>query len=266
MECFICNNQMEFFLEKNFDSKYNLDKVIYLKCVNCGFVSSKTHYEMSLSEWENLNEIYHSNYQGKNFNQDDPNWITRLESQAHIINFLYKNNFLSNNNPWLDWGCGDGKLSDILLEKDLHLLNFDPYMNKDKNYLSESDLNKNKFDFVINTSVFEHVRDIETLNNIENLVSNNGVFGIHTLVCEEIPKDPNWFYLLPVHCSFYTNKSMQILFEKWKYQSSIYNVESKLWLWFKDDNKFIQDATNNINSFLENKLLYYKKGFMDYWK
>ena len=103
-----------------------------------------------------------------------------------------------------------------------------------------------------------------TLSEIVDLVADAGVMAVHTLVRESIPPDPSWFYLLPVHCSFFTNKSMQILFDKWGFESSIYHIESRMWFWFRQD-------SDRIGSMLEKegwKLgeVYFKKAFMDYWK
>ena len=168
----------------------------------------------------------------------------------------------------IDYGCGDGKLSELLQEKyNLKLLKYDSYMGN-KKYISKKELKIASFDFVISTSVFEHLRNRESLNEIASLVSSNGVMGIHTIVANEIPCDPNWFYLLPVHCSFYTNRSMEILFNNWNYSASIYHVDSQLWFWFKTDVDRVEKIINNANSLKGRKELHYhfKHGFIDYWK
>ena len=82
--------------------------------------------------------------------------------------------------------------------------------------------------------------------------------ALHTLITEEIPRDSNWFYLYPVHVSFFTNKSMKILFNKWGFKSSLYHPESQLWFFFKETKEFDQGFLNEHN-------LFYKDGFMDYW-
>jgi hypothetical protein len=92
--------------------------------------------------------------------------------------------------------------------------------------------------------------------------------GIHTLVAEKIPASADWFYLLPVHCAFYTNKSMQLLFDQWGYSASIYHMNSRLWIWFKTDpgavEKIVKDA--NARPGREYFTYHFKRGFMDYWK
>ena len=86
----------------------------------------------------------------------------------------------------------------------------------------ESKLKKRSYGLVLNNAVFEHVTNRETLDNIESFVTPKGCLAIHTLVPETIPKDSRWMYLLPVHCSFHTNKSMDILMKQWGYKCSVY--------------------------------------------
>jgi hypothetical protein len=75
---------MEPYFTKHFHFP-GLDIVEYVKCVNCGFVASKTHYELPDEDWQTINESYHGSYQGKVENADDPRWIQRLQDHAHVI-------------------------------------------------------------------------------------------------------------------------------------------------------------------------------------
>jgi hypothetical protein len=219
---------------------------------------------MAIEEWEELNMNYHSCHQGKDECSDDPRWVERLQAQAAVITFLAKQGVLPKALPWVDWGCGDGKLTHLLERHQLFTLKYDRYMRYENDYLTDVDIQDAKYSVVFNTSIFEHIRNRPTLNSINNLVSEDGVLAIHTLVTEVIPQDPRWFYLLPVHCSFFTNKSMQILFEDWGYEVSIYHLPSRMWFWFKkrgDVVKILFDS-GHLNS--ENGF-YFKEGFMNYW-
>lgn len=144
-------------------------------------------------------------------------------------------------------------------------MKYDNYM-KDtaQKYLADSELLEGSFDFVITTSVLEHVRSINSLDKIAGLVSPEGILSIHTVVREIIPEDPNWFYLLAVHCSFFTNRSMQILFNRWGFESSLYHVDSRLWFWFKKTPVELENVLASVNK--EKQNLFFKKDFMDYWK
>ena len=265
MKCFICDGAMGPYFSKKFN-EFNLTLVDYWKCQHCGFVLSKTHSDMSQDEWAALNDKYHNFYLGSESNQDDPNWLMRLNEQAQVLGQLYHKRVLPREMGWVDYGCGDGKLADLLFNNSkIEVKKYDKYT-KNKyadSYLSDNDLYKNKHSVVINCSVFEHILSIDSIADIFNLIDNdNGVLALHTLVREDIPPDPGWFYLLPVHCAFFTNKSMQILFECFDFMASLYHVEARMWFWFKrkPSPKSIKTLTSIPGSWV------YKKGFVDYWK
>ncbi len=257
---------MTFYFSKYFDL-YNLGRVDYWRCQTCGFVISKTHAGLSELDWEKLNHEYHSAYLGKDSNADDPRWINRLNTQAEVINDLVDIGILSRN-KWLDFASGDGKLSNILKNKyKLTLLNYDRYMPVGENFLTKKDLDSSGFDFVLTTSVFEHIMKRQDYDRIAALVSEDGIMGLHTLVCENIPYDPAWFYLLPVHCAFHTNKSMDLLLHQWRFKSSIYNFDARLWLFLKSKSNEIEAIIDKANERALSKPKYlFKTGFMDYWK
>jgi Methyltransferase domain len=219
---------------------------------------------MAVEEWEELNVKYHSSHQGKDECSDDVRWLERLQEQAAIITRLAQLGVLPKALPWVDWGCGDGKLAHLLEGNQLCTLKYDRYMRHGNDYLTDSELQNKKYSVVFNTSIFEHLRDLETLNSINRLVSEDGVLAIHTLVTEAIPSDPQWFYLLPVHCSFFTNKGMQILFDAWGYEVSIYHVPSRMWFWFKKRGDFVKKmfALGHLH---RKECFYFKDGFMNYW-
>ncbi|MCL1933214.1 MAG: methyltransferase domain-containing protein [Candidatus Azobacteroides sp.] len=132
----------------------------------------------------------------------------------------------------LDFVGGYGTLSKYF---GLKLLIFDPYI-KDCNidYISKEDYETKKYKVVFNSAMFEYIRNRNDLEQLNQLVDNNGILIIHTVVCERIPKDSNWFYLRPlVHCAFHTNHSMEILMDQWSYTASIYCPQAKSWVLLK---------------------------------
>ena len=266
MNCLICKKTTKFYFTKQFN-KFGLKNVDYWKCGSCGFTAAKTLYELNDQKWTALNEEFHSSYHFTDECYFDKNWIKRLKIQAKTLALLKNKGLLTQKKPWLDYGCGDGKLSQFLTKNKVTLLNYDEYPGTHTtNILPLQNLHSHGFDLVVSTSVFEHIRNLETLNKIEHLVSQNGCLAIHTLVREEIPQDPNWFYLLPVHCSLFSNKSMQILFEKWKYEFSLYHVPSRMWFWYRKKPENLEKIITNLNKDHKEKEYFYKSGFMDYWK
>lgn len=254
MKCFVCGGEMRPFMEKNFGMK-NLGACKYVRCEDCGLVIAKTLYEMPRSRWEELNRECHAAYQNTDSLDIDPNWLARLKTQADVLNELINLGVIDKSARAVDYGAGDGKLSDMCKP---WLKKFDAYMARpNENYLSVEELTPASFDFVITCSVFEHLLGASDVEKIFALLKSDGIAALHTLICEEVPRDPNWFYLQPVHCTFWTNAAMKKIFAQYNFKACAYHVEARLWLMFKDAEKI---------SLLKNSAWIIAEDFVDYWK
>jgi hypothetical protein len=262
MKCLICRNPTEFYFRKQF-SQFGLSDVDYRQCPHCGFVVSETHLEMSAEEWQTLNSRFHRDeavMENNPQNRPPPYF-----DQALMLHLLRSEELLENS-QWLDWGAGSGKLSSILAHYfGRQLLNYDKYLPSSVNSVMDEWLQPRGFNVVVSSAVFEHVRSRDTLNEIESYVAPGGALAIHTLVRGKIPKDPNWMYLLAVHCAFHTNQSMEILMKEWGYTCSVYSELSKMWVLFREDPGAVQQKVQRINRNLAREYLHFKAGFMDYW-
>ena len=263
MKCMICRSDMAYFFSKTFDV-CDLGQVDYWRCGHCGFAASKTHLEMSDARWAQLNHDFHSQ---THYTEDNPyNRNQRYFNQALMLSLMRKQGLIKPE-AWLDWGCGVGAVSKLLQDYfDVRLGTYDKYFTPEVNALPESALLPRDFELVLNTAVFEHVRGRETLDEIASYVSPSGCLAIHTLVPEKVPQEPNWMYLLPVHCAFHTNRSMQILMDEWGYRCSVYNEHAKLWVLFHESAQAIEAKVAALNKAMGWSYLHFKAGFMDYWK
>jgi hypothetical protein len=254
---------MEFYFKKVFED-YTLNEVDYYKCTRCGFCASRTHFEMSEDEWNQVNHAFHA---VSHYSEDNPyNRNQRYLYQAQMLSMMNTIGLIHQGN-WLDWGSGIGAVSRLLdLFFGLRLMTYDRYFTPEINVIDSGRLLPRDFDLVMSTAVFEHVRSRETLDEIESYVKHSGVLAIHTLVPESVPCDPDWMYLLPVHCAFHTNKSMQILMQDWGYTCSVYNELAKMWIWFRSPVQAVQEKVELLNTKLGWEYLKFKNGFMDYWK
>ena len=262
MKCMICSGSMNYHFTKVFEG-FGLGKVDYLKCAHCGFSASATHLEMTTEEWERLNLAFHS---ASNDRSDNPyNRNQRYFNQALMLNLLVRHKIIDSGD-WLDWGSGPGSLSIQLLENfGITLHNYDQFIRPDQFPLSRAEVVTRGYSLVANTAVFEHVRSRQTLDEIESCVADQGCLAVHTLVRGDIPADPEWMYLLPVHCAFHTNRSMDLLMRQWGYTCSIYNEYSKMWVLFKTEADSVRRGVAHLNEFLGWGYAHYKIGFMDYW-
>ncbi|MBB4036758.1 hypothetical protein GGR21_002671 [Dysgonomonas hofstadii] len=274
MKCLICNSDMEYYFSKTYTGEpfatymKDIGTVNYCKCKNCGFVFSETHSKLPSQLWEKLNLEYHhySEMMKARRDPDRPANPSPYFQQAATINLLIKNDIIDPS-PMLDFAGGYGTLSKLLQKyfgQKLYI--YDPYVRQESSdYIATEDLKKYKV--VVNSAMFEHIINRDTLDQLNSLVDSDGCLIIHTLVCERIPADPDWFYLKPpVHCAFHTNKSMEILMEQWGYASSIYCPVSKTWVLLKKERKNLSEKIEAVNVELQQDYLIYKKGFIDYWK
>jgi hypothetical protein len=266
MHCIICHAEARYYFSKHFDD-FGIGEVEYWRCNDCGFTLSKTHADMTSTHWERVNRLFHEAFFGRDVNALDPRWLLRLGHQSRMLGDAVDIGLLSRRGRWLDYGCGDAKLADLAKrEHNLTLLKYDEYLSMRVDYLKTAELVEGGYDFVLTTSVFEHLAKREHFDRIEALVSDSGVMGIHTLVRDSIPNDPDWFYLHPVHCAFHTNESMRRLLKQWGYVCSVYNVEAQLWLCFKGSSLAIESIVRKANQRPDMPKYLFEHGFVGYWK
>jgi hypothetical protein len=271
VKCLICNSNSSYYFSKTYHEPLiecfmrKIGEIGYYKCDHCGFVLSKTHRDLDESVWNHLNSEFH-HYLENPENERKINQPPYAE-QAMMICILGRNGII-NTNQMIDFAAGYGTLSQILkkyFELDLPL--FDPYVRGkgSKKYVEKADFKIYKT--VINSAMFEHILKREDLDQVNRLVDSDGCLIVHTHINEEVPKDPDWFYLNPpVHTAFHTNKSMGILMEQWGYQSSIYCLPSKCWVLLKCSLGNIDKRVEKLNQELQNNWFFCKRGFVDYWK
>lgn len=263
MQCLICGSAMAPDFVKVFGLP-DLPEAAYHRCPDCGFCASHTHLAMPEAQWERVNDAFHS---VSHHRDDNPyNRNQRYAHQAQMLHLLSRRGLIRGTR-WLDWGCGVGAVSGLLdALYGMRLWTYDRYFTPEVNAIAPADMQPGGFDLVLNTAVFEHVRDRRTLDEIASYVAPGGCLAIHTLVPEVVPRDPDWMYLLPVHTAFHTNRSMQRLMDDWGYTCSVYNEHAKLWVWFRDPPAEVEAEVRACNELLGWTHLKFKVGFMDYWK
>lgn len=283
--CIICSSPTAYFFSKTYPARYYPDSpfseplaVDYWRCGSCGFVLSKTHHDMEADVWAKLNETWHHAHEGlsdsgyssttiplPNFSQPP------YAEQALALKILERNGILNLDNV-LDYAAGYGTLAKFLAKYfDIHTHIYDKYVENsfnDIDYVAQNALGKYKL--VMNSAMFEHVLTRDALDEVNSLVADAGVLMLHTVVCENVPPDPNWFYIAPmVHTAFHTNKSMEILMRQWGYVASIYSPQAKSWFLFKENHPSLdrlERVCTEVNREIQSGFFYYKPGFVDYWK
>lgn len=145
------------------------------------------------------------------------------------------------------------------------LLKYEKFIRRegDSDYLNDEDMKPGGFDVVVSCSVFEHLLGRPDVDEIIGLLNGKGTLCMHTLVCKEVPQDPDWFYLLGGHCTLWTNKSMGLIFEQYGFTGCAYHVEGRMWFFFKDRQRF--ELLKSKAPLIEGEWVFSDQ-FVDYWK
>ena len=270
MKCIICD---DFDMQHYFNKIYYGRQYEFVKCPRCGMVIDKTIYEMDSEDWEKVNNIHIRMYNPTDKNNELKRHENRLIPQAGFISDLYLNGIISKDDRVVDYGCGDGLLTrmvDNLLPnyaKDRFSLigKYEKYLQGEGNdYYEDSDMLSESFDVVISLAVLEHMIGFDDIDGFFCLVNNTGMAIIHTLICEEVPQDPEWFYIWePFHCTLWTNKAMEQVFNRYGFVGCSYHTEAKIWIFYKDLDKY--EYSKSKRDMLRGSSVY-KRGFIDYWK
>jgi len=228
LACFVCEALTEPAFSKTF-TWHDLGEVSYVRCPSCGFVASSTHAAMSEAQWADLNHAFHIARDPAANRSSAARAFTRLEGYAAAIADAARAGAIATVGTWLDYGCGEGRLAGLIEAATSHpVLRYEPYMPKsDGPWVDRAGQGHA---LVVNTAMFEHVLDRASLDAVVDALHFDGVLALHTVIGPEVPNDPEWFYLLPPHCAFFTNESMRRLCEQWGFSVTAYHERGKLWL------------------------------------
>ncbi len=269
MDCMICSRSSTYYFSKRYTEApfdafmREIGEVAYRRCDHCGFVFSETHARLHSRDWGRLNEQFHH----YNENPDSPINQPPYAEQAMMLALLRQHGLIAADGM-LDYAAGYGSLSRLMARYfHLPLPIYDPYVHAPDLDCYVDEPHPGSYRTVINSAMFEHVLTRRDLDRVHELVAPDGCLVLHTVVCENVPCDSDWFYLRPpVHVAFHTNKSMNILMQQWGYQSSIYCPPSKCWVLLRQPWAQVQAKVEAVNRELQSTWLVGKDGFMDYWK
>lgn len=204
MACPVCNAEESTFVIRVIKSGLEIE---YVRCCEC-----RTVYAPEVLSWEP------GDFKCKIYNIDyvkfDPDFV---EKRPRIYaNSLYKNRFPSFSGRHLDYGGGNGKLSQILRdEASWDSQTFDRYYGDVK-------LPEGKFDLVTAIEVFEHAVNVHELwNDLSRLTNFGGILFVSTWTAPDNLESMNdWFYLLPRngHFIFYSPEAFDLLEKQYGFE------------------------------------------------
>jgi SAM-dependent methyltransferase len=199
--------------------------VYYYHCDHCGFCFAPEFNQWTLKDFSD--KIYNDEYIAI-----DPDYqeIRPKSNKAVIINFFESN---KEHIQHLDWGGGNGLLSQLLQETNWNSLSYDPFFNKETEIKTLG-----QFNLITAFEVFEHVPDVHQLMlQLDILLKKNGIVLFSTLLSDnKINKNRrlDWWYAAPRngHISLFSKESLIILAQK--YHFNFGSFSSGLHLFFRE--------------------------------
>jgi len=172
---------------------------VYHKCLECDYIFlNKNHYLDTEKEKEHYDN-HHNN----------------LESLGYVKMFekLIEEFVPPNIETALDYGCGEGEVLPILLQRrGIACDRYDLYYHPDKIYEDRC------YDMIVSTEVFEHLDN--PLQSFETLLSHIKKDGYLLLMTYFHPQESKeflqWFYIQDItHIGFFSIKTFEYLAQKY---------------------------------------------------
>jgi hypothetical protein len=190
--------------------------IYYAQCRNCFFTFAPEFKNWSQNDY--LEKIYNDQYI-----EIDPDYLeTRPQANCNVLEKLFGGTKKIVRH--LDYGGGNGKLSQRLQQNDWNSETYDPFP---INGTSLKDLGK--FDLITAYEVFEHVPDVNILmKNLTEAMTNDSLILFSTLVLDDNIKNNSritWWYASPRngHISLFSKKSLELLSSKYKLNFGSFN-------------------------------------------
>ena len=171
------------------------DKV-YWTCNHCDVIFLDKKYYVDLTT-ERKHYLKHNN-------------IIKDIGYRKFLSILLKplKKYISTTNLGLDYGCGYGPaLVDMLRIDGYKVELYDPFFFPNKNIFLK------KFQFITCSEVVEHFfNPYEEFNKIDNILDNNGWFGVMTSFITEDHLFKDWYYRRdPTHVVFYKEQTFEVI-------------------------------------------------------
>lgn len=182
--------------------------VYYAICTHCGFCFTPELMQWKLEQFEQ--DIYNADYI-----KVDPDYLQnrpKANAETLISAFGDRTHLFSH----LDYGGGNGLLSQYLREAQFSSSSYDPFVNPETAIDTLG-----SFDLITAFEVFEHVPDVQHLmRNLVKLRASNGLVLFSTLLSDGNihPKQRlGWWYASPRngHISLFSRHSLFILAERY---------------------------------------------------
>jgi 2-polyprenyl-6-hydroxyphenyl methylase/3-demethylubiquinone-9 3-methyltransferase len=186
--------------------------VYYYRCGKCGLVFTR-----AFDDWDV--EDYRRNIYNEGYGEVDPDYLeARPAANARqVAEFIRR----GSNLRVLDYGGGNGRLSELLRRQGVRSKTWDPMEENMDNPAS------NSFDLVTAFEVFEHTpAPHRTASEAVRFLKDEGVLLFSTLTVDALPPNAiSFWYIAPRngHVTVYTKESLRLLFAACGYSVHHFN-------------------------------------------
>ena len=240
LDCPICDSEIILLGSVDFNKSCggdlpNSGKLIdYHVCNICQFVFSQEIYGWPKEQF--INEVYNEQY----VKVDEDYLQKRLEGNASLIHKTFPN---KEGIRHLDYGGGNGVLSECLRLQDWNSQSYDPFNSEDEPIESLG-----TFDLITVFEVFEHVPNVnELFKNLSRLTDNQSMVIFSTLLSDgqlNAATKIDWWYASPRngHISLFSKKSLQLLASQHSW--NLHSFSQNLHVLYKIPSKWNQHLFN----------------------
>ena len=206
MNCLICSNKTEEFL----DEKLNIR---YFECKKCNFMMKSKDSFMDFNKQKKRYDLH----------QNSEDNLEYREYFNRFIDFILPS--IEKPKSALDFGCGaTSLLSKILEEKNINCNFYDPIYYPDNLY-------DKSYDLIVSIEVFEHLHNPrETFKTLVDKLNPDGYLAIQTAFHpEDREKFLKWHYKLdPTHIIFFSPKTFKILAKEFELEVIKYDKKQMI--------------------------------------
>lgn len=231
MQCTICDSATAVAFEKSLNGQ----TVHYFECGECGHLSA-TEFD--------ADALYS---QDQYFDSVDSGWERRNERILRYLNAAHAlpGIDLKKGSEILDFGCGVGKLVELLVEHGFEASGYEPFPNQPltspriATEHSALDAMKGRFQLVTMVEVVEHLREPdEVLNTVCDVLRPGGYLLTSTDLYQPDTHTEDWYYLNPAagHVSIFTERSLQHLVRRHQFVP-VFRMTNDVWLFRRTDNQ-----------------------------
>lgn len=203
MKCYICNGELNLLGSIPFDKNEGIlpcvdtTPIEYHKCSKCNFICSLELLQWSAEKFKE--KVYNEDYS----KVDTGYGGVRAANNVELIRQICRNRV-----SHLDYGSGEGHLSDLLVKEGWDSTYYDPYTHPNRP--------KGKFKLITAIEVFEHSTNIfDTVKDIKSFLDRDGVILFTTRLADETtPID--WWYICARsgHIGILSQESLKIVAQR----------------------------------------------------